>query len=256
MAVLILGVLVIGLLVSYAQQLIKFFHFHAQRQGHQLLISQGLFSRHQTTTDLKRIQAICLSQTALRQIFHLVSVELLLAASQDSGQQKNVLAVPVIQRSAVWQQLKQLLQISVDLNFKLTQIVSQNRWYYLRNNFLWSLLIVIHMTGWRWPWGGLSVLVTIFAVLAGIYASRNTGYYIESQQRLYLQSARVFQRDLFIIDKRKIQSLVWQQSWWMQAKHNYHLIVNVRQNNGNHAIRLKYLTHQQAQQIQSWYKSI
>ncbi|GAF40499.1 membrane protein [Agrilactobacillus composti DSM 18527 = JCM 14202] len=255
---LIIFVLLISLIISYFREIMRFYHFTLSRQEMQLTTSRGLLSRNVVSTSITKIQAVAVSQTLIRQLFHLTTLQVLLASNAASDEaQHNLVLIPVLKQNKVWSEISRFTNLNAIKQPNLSTISRAGYWRFVRNSLLLSLLVVGPCLMWLRPWGYLSLLLFPLAYGLGDYAARNTGFEIlQSDNTIFLQYGKQAQRRLFIVRRQKIQAISQRQTIWMAKRQLSHLNVFIRSGNHVEVVQLRYLTRQQSQQVAQWFEVV
>jgi putative membrane protein len=108
-----LGFLVLGWLVSIVATVVRFHGFTLTRIGDDLKREYGLFSRHQSTVPLERVQAARVEETLLRRAFGLAAVKVETAGAGPRDRRGGGRAetyVPIARRADVGRLLREVFQ--------------------------------------------------------------------------------------------------------------------------------------------------
>lgn len=253
--VIVVVILLIGMLAGYVMIIQRYYHFRLRKQEDRLVTEKGLFQRNQISTTLTRIQAVAFRQTVIRQLLHLVSVQLILASEATKKEdQNNLVMLPVIQQA----QTKLAHQFVDWVPNNVSQpprLSGKGQWSLIRNALLISLIVTAPFVIWLRPLGYLALLIIPIGGLMSWYAAINCGITQLDDERVSVLAGHHFQRDLYIIPKRKVQSLVLRQSILMKRRQLVHLEINVRQGNSNQSISVRYLSQSVAEAIYQWYRA-
>ncbi|KRM75201.1 PH domain-containing protein [Secundilactobacillus collinoides] len=253
----LVGVLLVGLLLSlvlsYLSIIQRYYHFKLTLRGHELVTEKGFFQRNTITAAQNRIQAVVLRQTILRQLFHLISVQVLLASTATTDEDNDSLVIlPVISETNAAVVRHYLPNLPENMP-RYNRITRGGKWRLIRNAMLEALVLVVPICWFFRPWGLLSLLLFPLAWLFGWYAGRNAGVVWDSRL-LFLQIGKHLHRETYVVEQSKIQSVTLKETFWMKSAGFMHVVVNIRQGNGNAAVEVRYLPTAVGQQLYDWYR--
>ncbi|RRK10231.1 hypothetical protein D1831_08700 [Lactiplantibacillus garii] len=257
-----LGVLVLvcGLLASYATVVQRYYHFTLVKTAQTLNMTHGFFQSKRVSLPVRRIQAVKLKQSILRQWLRLTTVQALTAgqAGEDENDRELVL-LPVIKPN----QVDATLAPFISWWPPSTALIPVGRlgcWLFVRNSLLlwgfglaaltgvvwWWLPNLLRIVMWCWPVG------LLIATLQGRYAGRNAGVALAGAH-LVLQTGSWFTRERFVVPRVRVQSLEVRQSVWLQRGQLAHLTVKLRAGNAAKTVEVRYLDRETIEKIQRWY---
>lgn len=250
----LIGMLVLLALITYLRLLVRFYGFTITRTGDDITTQRGLLSRNTVTTKVQRIQAVRLSQSILRRLFHLTTIQALLASRAAEDESDDELVLLPVSRTATWQQVKALTGYGTGAAPEWQRPPRRTQWYQLRNAFLLSLVPTIPLMIWLRPWGYGALLLPLAAIWQGWYAGAHRGVSIDRQRdELYALHGRWFTQATLIADHQQIQSVALHQSIWMRSRHLAHLEINVRRGNSNDEFAIRYLPEDVAANVYQWF---
>ena len=255
--------LIVGILISYLRLLQKYYQFTLTQNGDTLTAARGLLKRTQVSTRLHQLQEVRFSQTVLRQLFHLTTVQGLIAsnASDDETSDATVL-MPVVKEDQALLTMRRFITWLPAAVPPLQPVQRRRYWYYIRNSVLTGLGLAVGLSlaiyFWQAKWLaiaiGLSLVWVAFTAFQGTYAARNAGVKILSPDLLVLQKGGWWRRQRFFVRRANIQSLEVNTSYWLAKKQVAHLVVNVRKGDGNENIEVSYLEQSIADAVRAWYR--
>ncbi|MCT4379861.1 PH domain-containing protein [Leuconostoc pseudomesenteroides] len=256
--------LLIGIVVGFFRIYNQYFDFKILHEDNHLVISRGLLARKSVQLKFSRIQAVQLRQTLLRRMVKLMSANVLLSASRDEDDKTTVL-IPVVSSQKATTTLQKVLGVD-DFDIKQWQpsATKTAAWYQVRFSLLRLATMIVVLSGivmiWLpkyWDWhnillGILIVLVVVvFLILKNIMTIKDQkiGY---CESAIYLQRSNGLTKEGYFITRDKIQGLKTHGLYTLAAKKATHLDIIVRDDNGGHTIRLRYVPEQTITALNKW----
>lgn len=228
------------------------------------MISRGLLARKSVQLKFSRIQAVQLRQTLLRRMVKLMSANVLLSASRDEDDKKTVL-IPVVSSQKATTTLQKVLGVD-DFDIKQWQpsAIKTAAWYQVRFSLLRLATMIVVLSGivmiWLpkyWDWHNIllgiliALVVVVFLILKNIMTIKDQKIgYCESV--IYLQRSNGLTKEGYFITRDKIQGLNTHGLYTLAAKKATHLDIIVRDDNGEHTIRLRYVPEQTITVLNKW----
>ncbi|UOQ85005.1 PH domain-containing protein [Gracilibacillus salinarum] len=187
------------------QTLIQYWNFTITRYEKELFITRGLLEKKQSTIPLKRIQAVGIKQSVIRQPlgFAIMYVEI---ASGEIGQNQEMhtLIFPLIRKKHVAAFLQELLPEYTYQPDKLTKLPNKALPYYLFRSAIIPLIATITVAFLSFEFAWIPLIITIAACILGYIQFRSTAYKIEGEQLLVQK--RTTSKDTVLIQHKKLQS--------------------------------------------------
>lgn len=256
--------LFIGIVVGFFRIYNQYFDFKVLHEENHLVISRGLLARKSVQLKFSRIQAVQLRQTLLRRIVKLMSANVLLSASRDEDDKKTVL-IPVVSSQKATTTLQKVLGVD-DFDIKQWQpsAIKTAAWYQVRFSLLRLATMIVVLSGivmiWLpkyWDWHNIllgiliALVVVVFLILKNIMTIKDQKIgYCESV--IYLQRSNGLTKEGYFITRDKIQGLNTHGLYTLAAKKATHLDIIVRDDNGGHTIRLRYVPEQTITVLNKW----
>ncbi|WP_288530872.1 PH domain-containing protein [uncultured Secundilactobacillus sp.] len=254
LAMLVLGLLILGTILSYLQLMIRYYGFTVTRQHRQLLTERGLFQRRTVTSDLDRVQAIVVKQSVLRQLFQLATVQTVLASTLSDDEESEMVVMPVLRTDQVWTVMPQFLPWLPTSQPVITAIPWLGQWRMIRNAVAVAMIPVVGWVIVARATAGWSLLLPVIALFLGRYAGQHTGIGLVADY-LVAQEGSLFSRTLTLVPKKRIQAATIPQSIWMKRVGLAHLAVSVRSGDAEKKVTVRYLPLQVARQYYEWYRA-
>lgn len=256
--------LFIGIVVGFFRIYNQYFDFKVLHEENHLVISRGLLARKSVQLKFSRIQAVQLRQTLLRRMVKLMSANVLLSASRDEDDKKTVL-IPVVSSQKATTTLQKVLGVD-DFDIKQWQpsAIKTAAWYQVRFSLLRLATMIVVLSGivmiWLpkyWDWHNIllgiliALVVVVFLILKNIMTIKDQKIgYCESV--IYLQRSNGLTKEGYFITRDKIQGLNTHGLYTLAAKKATHLDIIVRDDNGEHTIRLRYVPEQTITVLNKW----
>lgn len=253
---LILVILIFGIIISYLTIIQRYYHFQLSKQGQRLVTEKGFFQQNTISANESRVQTVIVSQTILRQLLKLESIQLVLASSASEKEDgKNLVLMPVLNQRR-YAEIHRFINWVPQKRPVMERISLSGRWRLIRNALLVAIVPTVPIVWFLRPWGWLALLLLPLAVLLGFYAGHNVGLSILSDQLVALQTGHWFERETYLVPRRRIQSVVLVQTIWMKRAGLAHLRLNVRHGDSNQEIEVRFVSDQSAQRVYDWYRQI
>lgn len=252
-AFMVCGILFLLWLLGIAGTMIKYGHFTITKNDEELFITRGLLEKKQITIPLKRIQAIGIKESVLRQPLGFVSVYAVVAGgSMDKGEDFPIL-FPLIKKTEVESFLEELLpHYARGLNKELTQLPKRARkWYIYRSSAILIILtciIAYFFPGFIW----IPLFLLFISVFFGILRYKNNGYDLEGERLTICY--RMISKMTIIMYHNRIQAFEKSQHkiQSMQALTSIQVSIIGSLGNGTH-YTIKDLEEEDANQLADWY---
>lgn len=204
-AVLVIVFLLLLWLVGIAGTMIKYFNFTVTKNKDELFITRGLLEKKQTTIPLKRIQAVGIDESILRQPFGYVSVYAEVAGgSIEKGEDYSTILFPIMKRTEVDNFLKKFLPDYVSERNDLIGLPKQaRRFYIVRSTFL-SIMVVIAMLFIIPQFIWAPIVLLLISLYVGLLRYKDAGFQINQDQLTFRY--RIINRTTVILFHKRIQS--------------------------------------------------
>ncbi|MCT4376187.1 PH domain-containing protein [Leuconostoc suionicum] len=262
--ILFVSTVIVGIFVGFFRIFNRYFNFKIKHQNNHLEISRGFLAHKTMQLKLNRIQTIQLRQTILRRLVRLVSVNVLLSASQDEKDAQTVL-IPVASIDKIMTTLKKVLtSIDFDVDHWQVSNIDKAAWYQVRFSVLRNIFImvfVISVVIFYFPsMLQRSYILLFFFILIVIIAililkniltitDQKLGF---NQELVYIQRSNGFSREGYYIRRDKIQGVRERGFITLFRKKALHLDIIVRDGNGHHIIHLRYVPQSTVNHFKQW----
>jgi putative membrane protein len=212
-------------LLAIAGTVLTYAGFELRRDGERLLISHGLLDRRRHTVPIRRIQAVRLSESLLRQPFGLVALRFESAGYARETGGSGVL-FPLLSRAEAAALLEAACPAFAlppdDRRLEPPPARARPRyilapvWWLLALTGLGVLLAGPLVPALAWTWGLLGLLFVPPAALLGLCRYRDAGWGLDHDARLLVRG-RVFSRTTTITAARRLQRREVSQNPWQRS---------------------------------------
>ncbi|MFT8447360.1 MAG: PH domain-containing protein [Liquorilactobacillus nagelii] len=243
----LLGIFMVLLMtVTLLKNLLRYYHFEVWREGDNLIVRRGFFSRDTLTVPLHRIQALQFRQTLLRRLLHLTSVELILAAGKNTGEDEGInddtfYLLPIIADQRVFPLLQQLMPEWKLVSPRLIDLKPANRLYFLRfpGLFCGALIIVGAWINIYLAIGAVGLTALVLGYLWWAAGYQQAGK-INSKLLTYrtVQAANIV---TLITPTNKIQQTSIHTGYWLYSTGIGHFSLEIKAGQSARKVKLKYL---------------
>ncbi|MFP7201343.1 PH domain-containing protein [Lysinibacillus halotolerans] len=211
----VIGALLLTWLVSVLITFVNYYDFTVVEENDRLIITRGLLEKKKVTIPLNRIQAIKIVENPLRQWFGFAAVAVESASGGFGDKDQKVILFPLISKKDLFHPLQNLFP-HLEWEQTLTKPPKKAKPFFYRIDFLWLVPLVAICTYFWYPYGLLSVLIIIPAIMIGLWQYRTTGYAMNGQQLTIVY--RMLSRVTFVVEKKRIQALESKQSYFQKRR--------------------------------------
>ncbi|ASK64274.1 hypothetical protein CFK37_03215 [Virgibacillus phasianinus] len=251
--ILVLALLLLLWLLGIAGTMIKYGNFTITKHPDELLITRGLLEKKQTTIPLRRIQAVGINESIIRQPFGYVTVYAEVAGgSIQKGEDFSTILFPIMKRTEVDDFLTKLLPEYVSERNKLKGLPAQAKTFYLVRSSMLLMLVAIAMLFLFPQFIWAPIIVLLLCMYIGLLRYKDAGFRIDGE-RLTLRS-RVINRKTIILFHKRIQSFESKQYWLQKRASVATLKASIVSSfgAGTH-YKIKDLSVDDAMEIADWY---
>lgn len=248
--------------IALAKTILKYANFKIYQENvNTLRIEYGLLEQKSQLLPIRKIQGIRLRQRFLSMAFGLVSVDLLLAASQEQLGEETTeqlafpLLLPLVSVEKVQQYLATLVP-SYAFQPPMQSIQSLRLWYFSRYKLLTIILPIAfaYIFSFNWLYTVLLIIFwIIFVVVYAYFQSKMQAYGMEADY-LVFDRLHFFERVQTIIPRRNIQSFQMQTSPWLYLRQLAHCKISVKVGKGEFATTLYYLPLKSVEVLTKFYR--
>jgi putative membrane protein len=204
--VVIIGLLAVILLVSWVLSIIgsaiRLWNYTISRNDDIISISRGLLERNQYMLPVKRIQAIAISESALRQPFGLVSIEAVTAGGREKGSMTSQV-FPLMRRDEVDSFLGRFLpEFAVEARVERVSPAALISYLAPVTGIIMAIALAATILV---PYGYCAFLLLVPAVFWAYMRYRDAGWRLQGDIMIIRQ--RLLGRTTYLIAGGKIQSM-------------------------------------------------
>ncbi|SER48094.1 putative membrane protein [Gracilibacillus ureilyticus] len=184
---------------------IQHWNFTITRYEKELFITRGLLEKKQSTIPLKRIQAVGIKESIIRQPLGLATLYVEIASGEvGQSTETHTLLYPLIRKQKVEEFLNKLLPEYEYKQINWTNLPKRALPYYLFRMMIFPFLALIPVAIYFSQWILAPLIVTVLAGLLGYFQYKTIGYKIEGEN-LFIQN-RLLSRDTVLVKHRRLQS--------------------------------------------------
>jgi putative membrane protein len=245
----IVSIIFIAWILSTIATMLKYGGFSIRKIGDQLEISRGVLEKRQLTLSERRITAIRIVDTPLRQPFGYVSLYVESAGGGTKDEQLSTILLPLLRRKNIPLFLAQILpQFAIDMPIKSVP----------RRAMLPYILRCIVPTGvailpiaFFFPYGYFALLILPIAFYVGYLQHRDAGY--GWNERFAWLRSRTFNRSTTLIPCRRIQDMERGQSFFQKKRHLSNIKISILSSIASKAFQVKGLDDQESNNFQEFF---
>ncbi|MBS4202299.1 PH domain-containing protein [Bacillus sp. FJAT-49732] len=237
-------------LVSVLMAYLKYNDFTLEKVGDDLVITRGLLEKRTTTIPIKRVQAVTIQESLLRQPFGYASVSVEYAGGSLLDENREGLIMPVVKRKKIAQILQETLSDYIfDIDFIAAPKRALRRFFFIKM-FAAAILTAI-LSIWLWPYSLVSILLVIGAWFIGILQFKSAGWNLTDTQ-LAIRYRGIDQQTTFM-RKNRMQSLNISANWF-QKRADLANIETAVMSGGAAIFKVKHLDLEDVKKIYEWYR--
>lgn len=252
-SIIVIAILLLFLMawtLSLVGTIITYGNFVLVREGNNIKISKGLIERKQLTIPVKRIQAIKVVESILRQPFGLVSLQMVSISNTGERGEGNIL-FPLLPRSKVLVFLQNVIP-EFSMPLEVESLPARSRRYYIVPALIVSIIIA-SLTTALLPWGYIAWGLVIMVLFLSNRQFIDAGWQLRDD-KLMLRT-RSLGLISTIIPGRRIQSLDLSRNYF-QAKRKVNTInLSVASGTISADVKLKGMDDEKSQFIIEWFSS-
>lgn len=201
---LVFVVLFILWLLGIAGTMIKYGHFTITKREDELFITRGLLEKKQLTIPLRRIQAVGIEESIIRQPLGYVTVIAVVAggAGEDGG---FPVLFPIMKQTEVEKFLQTMLPHYAQVPERLTPLPKRSRKFYILRSLVPVVIGAIGIMYFFPQFSWALFILLIISISLGVLRHYDGGYHIENK-RLTIRFRKFIGRTTMLIDHRRVQA--------------------------------------------------
>lgn len=249
LAVLVFFILFIAWLFTMLATVLKYGLFTIKKKGNDIHISRGVLEQRQLTLYAQRITAVRIVQSPIRQLFGFVSVYVESAGGGRQDEDLSTILVPMCKKNEVKSILEGIVpEYAIDPEYEGLPRESIRRYIF---KLLFLAFIITGLLTYYIPYGYLSLILPVIAVILGFWQYRDTG--IGQVDDLLCLRIRVFSKVEIIVPRKRIQSITTTQTILQSFDDLYTIHVSILSSITGKTFTVRHLANWQAVQSLEWY---
>ncbi|MGM8215375.1 PH domain-containing protein [Bacillaceae bacterium W0354] len=233
---------------------IKYGKFTITRYENELFITRGLLEKKQMTIPLKRIQAVGVKESLIRQPFGLATIYVEIAGGETKeGSDSRTLLLPIIKKSDVNSFLEKILPEYQDVPTDFIHLPKRSLPYYLVRSLAIPIIALIVVAIFFSDWYLIPAIICGVTAMFGLAKYQTASYFLdEKEQQLTLVFRNIGKETLFL-KHRRIQS-------FSQLQHIIHrkqglasFNVSILNNFAGRHIEMKEMRAEDVNRIADWF---
>lgn len=209
-----IAALIIAWILGMAGTVIKYANFTLTKKGEELHISRGLIERRQMTIPLKRIQAVRISESLLRQPLGFATLYIESAGGVlEKNEELSTVLFPLMKSSDIADFLNEVApEFAIEPEWKPLPQRALRRFLFRAG---WPIVALATLLSvFLWPWGLWSFLLLLPALGIGYWRWRDSAWSMIDDTLLI--RTRLMSRSTVIVPKRRIQAALVQQTFFQK----------------------------------------
>lgn len=256
MFIIVLGlVLLITLwLLGIAGTMIKYGNFTITKNENELFITRGLLEKKQITIPLKRIQAVGIEESMLRQPFGFATIYVEVAGgSLGKGEDFSTVLFPILKMEEADRFLKKYLPDYRSSESILHSLPKGAKWYYLARSSVFFMILAGILLYFSFKLVWIALILLLVGLFYGFLKFKDSGYEI-NENRITVRYRRGISRTTIRIFHNRIQAVEINQHKLHQKQNLATAKISIigLMGSGTH-YKVKELEEQKAEQILDWY---
>ncbi len=239
-------------LVGIVGTIIKYGNFTITRYEEELYITRGLLEKKQTTIPLKRIQAVGITQSIIRQPLGLATIFVEIAGGETDKQEgTNTILFPLLRKNKIHDFLNEIIPEYSDLPENYTALPKRALPYYLIRSIWIPLLATIAVGIFFIDWIWIPIIVLALSILLGVLTHRTNSFNL-TESMLTLQM-RQLSKEIIMLKQKRIQAFEKKQHILHRKQNLASLKGSILNNFFGRDYRLSELEEEDVDRIADWY---
>ncbi|CAM4073913.1 PH domain-containing protein [Lederbergia lenta] len=245
----VFAALLLAWILSVIMTYLKYNDFTLKHTEDDFVITRGLLEKRTTTIPIRRIQAIRMIESPLRQPFGYASVVVEYAGGSSADEKTEGLIMPVIKKQAIASHLEDaLVDYSFHVDFTPPPKRAKRRFYFV--NLIQAAVVAAGLTIWLWPYGAIAIILIPLAWILGVFRYQSAGWNIKGDQ-LALRY-RVLEQQTVLLRKNRMQSMDVTVNWF-QNRADLATVSTAVMSGGNAGAGVTHIDKKDAEFIYKWY---
>lgn len=249
-AILVFIAFFIAWILSIIGVCLKFANFTVVKKEKDLVISRGLFEKHQLTIPLERIQAMKISENLIRQPLGYATVHIVSAGGSAKDENVSAVLFPLIKKTKI-QQILTKFTPDFSLADQLSPLPKRARRGYVLVYTIPFAVISCILSYFFQPWGYLALLTVPAGLLIGLASFKDAGWAIHAEQLTL--SSRNLVKSTFVVKRKRIQVIEARQSFFQRRLDLASIQSSTTSGLGGTHFMVKGLDAEDAGEVFEWY---
>lgn len=250
-AFLVVGGLFVAWLLSVILTILKYNDFTLTRIGDDLVITRGLLEKRQTTIPIRRIQAVAIKESPIRQPFGYAGVSIESAGGSIMEKDSStVMILPVIKKRRIAEILEDQLEGYQFSSVRLNPPPGRAKLRYVFVQLACELAITIAACFYLGAYGLLAGLLMLVTLVLGHFRFQSAGWQINNGQ-LVLRNRGIQQHTVFM-RKNRIQAITESVNLFQKKAALASVTAEVKSGMGSRSTTVKHLDERDAADIFQW----
>ncbi|GAA0467998.1 PH domain-containing protein [Alkalibacillus silvisoli] len=249
---LVVIILIILWLLGILGTVIKYGNFEITRYDDELYITRGLLEKKQVTIPLKRIQAVGMKESMIRQPLGFATLYVEIAGGE-AGPNSNgrTFIFPILRRKEVEPFLNKILPEYQTLPRDFKGVPNRAFPYYLlRAMFLPSVILIVTLIFAMDLWY-IPMILIVMAISLAWLRTKSAGYHID-EEHLTL-TMREFSKDTVMMKHNRVQSTQLRQTLLHRKQNLATVRASLLNNFAGRHVSIRELDFEDAKRISDWY---
>lgn len=245
----ILLILILAWILSIIGTIISIGGFSVSRLEDRLLVERGLIEKKEINIPLKKIQAVKITESILRQPFGLATIQVVSAGMGDKSA-NDTLIFPLLAKKEIPNFLAEFLpEYKTEITYTPLAKAAQNRYRLILT--IPTLLAVIPILCF-FNYGFLALLIAVLAWFWGKKQYKDAGINIEEEQIAIRY--RLIGLNTYLIKHSKIQAIKLKQNPFQKRKNIKAIEVYIASSRAGTTARLTGIEASKGDEILNWYR--
>ncbi|MBE4909672.1 PH domain-containing protein [Bacillus luteolus] len=249
--ILIFSIVLLAWVIGTVITVLKYGNFSVAKQGEDLIITRGILEKRQLTIPLKRIQAIRIQESLIRQPLGYATVFVESAGgSVDKNEGHSTILFPLVKKDKINTLLSKLVHdytLPTDFNKAPKRAVIR----YLIRSTLPVLVIIVPAIIFLPVWSYLSLILLPLAILLGYWRYQDAGWKYDDYQ-LQLRF-RLFSKTTVLLRRSRIQSVMKRQSLFQTRNKLGSYVTSVKSAMGGKDFKIVDFEESDCEDMLEWY---
>ncbi|MDL4840902.1 PH domain-containing protein [Aquibacillus rhizosphaerae] len=252
----VLGIVLFILLwmLGILTMVVKYGKFTITRYENELFITRGLLEKKQMTIPIKRIQAVSIKESLIRQPLGFATISVEIAGGETEKQNASeTLLFPLLRKTEVKGFLDEILP-EYENNSTFRKLVPKRALpYYLLRTSMIPLIGLIGIAIFMPEWVILPIILLGLSVILGFVRYRTTSFNL-SENQLTLQ-LRMFSKEIVLLKSKRIQALERSQHFLHRKQNLGTMKLSILNNFGGRHYNINELNEEDLDKIGDWYST-